>query len=82
MKLATQLIADKSNAQLVKDMQSEGFQRAFFVCEEKTQYSRSNNTLMSSLTLHLVLVGGTNATQNKIKEKTKELRELTAEINV
>lgn len=60
--------------QLVKDLQSSGAQRAFFVCEQKGQFNSSKGEFENELTLHLVLIGGSKAVCDKIKEATKDLR--------
>jgi hypothetical protein len=66
------------DADLVKSC--EGFQRAFFVLEEKSFFNAAKKTIDANLEMHLVLVGGgegKDAAVTKIKELTKELRETT-----
>jgi len=57
-------------------------QRAFFVMEHGAKFNASKETMEHDLTLHLVMVGGTNDTLSKIKETTKELREATEYLTV
>lgn len=62
------------NSSLAKDLQSSGAQRAFFVCEHKGRFNGSKNEFENELTLHLVLVGGSEKCADQIKEATKALR--------
>jgi len=57
-------------------------QRAFFVMEHGAKFNASKESMEHDLTLHLVMVGGTNDTVNKVKEMTKELREATEYLTV